>query len=111
MRKLNDIVFRPVATREFEILGKKIILKALTTRDNLQMEFGSFENNAEVNIKDILKMAIDILSYSLVSIDGIAPENPAETKEYLLNQEQTIVLDLLTKYQTMMEEGKEQIKN
>ncbi len=107
--KLNEIVFKPILTQEFEVLGKKVILKELTTKDNLEMDYSSFQTE-NVNVKDILKMALDILSYSIVSIDGIVPENAKETREFLLNQEQSIVLDLLTKYQSILEEGKEEIK-
>ncbi len=110
MGKLNDIIFKQSITKEFEVLGKKVILRTLTTKDNLDMDYTSFQTSEELNIKDILKTGLDILSRSLVSIDGVVPESAQETKDFLLNQDQSVIIDLLSKYQTMVSEEKTEIK-
>ena len=113
MGNLAKIVFSAKQEKEVEVLGHKVVFRSLTTRDSLEMDFDYAELAKEENKnnpKAMLKNMIELLAASIVSIDGVAPENRQETKEWLLDQEQTSVIEIFTK-STIIPTSTEEIKN
>jgi hypothetical protein len=108
MSKLNEIVFKPIQMKEYVIAGKKVVLKSLTTKDNIELDINASDNLNST--KDILVLATKILSRSIVEIEGIKPDSEREIVDFLHNQEASIVLDMLTKYQELIQVTPEQIK-
>jgi predicted nucleic acid-binding protein len=96
MSELSKIVFgNGAVTKEIEIQGHKIVIRKLVAKDNLEMNF-DFTEVKDDDTKSLLKMAIDVLSSAIVSIDGIS-SNKKEMEEYLLNQETTLIFEILNK--------------
>ena len=110
MSKLNEIVFKPIVSKEYEFFGQKVVLKALTTKDNLELDLNSNLDNP--NTKDLLEMALKILSKSIVKVNDVTPDNSQEIVEMLKNQEPEVVFSMLNKYQELSGVvTKEEIKN
>ena len=82
MGKLSDIVFSPSVTKEFNIANHKVVLRELNTEDNLRMNV-NFESET-AGVKENINNTLEILSYALVSIDGVSPDNPLEAKNFLV---------------------------
>ena len=95
--------------KEYVIAGKRVVLKSLTTKDNIELDINASDNLNST--KDILVLATKILSRSIVEIEGIKPDNEREIVDFLHNQEASIVLEMLTKYQELIQVTPEQIKN
>ena len=108
MSKLSEISFSEVLEKEYEIRGKKVRLRALRTRDTMDM---TIEIGEDAKTNDLLKFAIEMLSKALVSIDGVVPDSPEESREFLLNQEASVVFEILSKYQDMNGVKAEDLKN
>jgi hypothetical protein len=51
------------------------------------------------------------LSYSILSIDGITPDNSGEIKTMLENQPTEVIMELLSKYQEFVSASAKEIKN
>jgi hypothetical protein len=117
MGKLSSIIFTEKQQKEAEVLGHKIVFKSLTTRDTLSLNLDyktiTGEANAAegIDAKAMLGNMLEMLSASIVSIDGIAPDNKAETMEFLLNQEQATILELFSKSSIGGVVTAEEIKN
>jgi hypothetical protein len=109
MGKLSNFVFKDIVRKEIECMGKKIEIKALSTRDTMAMNIGDF--NEKMNTKEILNYAIELLSHSIVSVDGTSPDDKKDTREMLENQAPEVVFDILEKYNKFIGESSEQIKN
>ena len=95
---LSNIVFKANPTREIEVLGKKIVVKSLTTKDTLAMDIdlldfmgSSGDKDASPDLKTVVRGMIEFLSVAIVSIDGEVSSSKEETKEFLLNQDYGIV--------------------
>lgn len=108
MSKLNEIMFKPIQSKEFELMGKKIVLKALNTKDTIELDL---EVREGFTTSELLKFAVKVLSRAIVSIEGIVPDNFEETKQYLETQDSNVVLDMLGEYQEFNNVTKEEIKN
>ncbi len=111
MSKLSEIVFKPVLSKEVESFGHKVTLRALNTKDNIDLDLRPTPDGEKLNNKDVLVLATKILSTSLVSVDGIVPDNSKEVIDFLEQQDSEVVLDLLSKYQEMTGVTEEEIKN
>ncbi len=109
MSKLNEIVFKPIQVKEFVVMGKKVTLRSLTTKDNIDLDIQTGENLNST--KDILILATKVLSRSIVEIEGVKPDSEKEIVDFLHNQEASIVLEMLSNYQKLVEVTPEQIKN
>jgi len=109
MSKLNEIVFKPIQMKEFTVAGKRVTLKSLTTKDNIDLDINATDSMNST--KDILVLGIKILSRSIVEIEGVRPDNEKEIVDFLHNQDASVVLDLLASYQKLVEVTPEQIKN
>jgi len=107
MSKLNDIVFKSVQSKEFDVMGKKVLIKTLTTKDNIELDV---ELREDIKTSELLVIAVKILSRAIVSIDGIVPDNAEETKGFLESQESSVVFKLLEKYQELNNVEDEVIK-
>ena len=95
---LSSIVFKANPTREVEVLGKKIIVRGLTTKDTLDMDINLLEfmesaagSDKQTDLKTIVKGMIEFLAAAIVSIDGQIPESKEETKQFLLDQDYGII--------------------
>lgn len=108
MSKLSEIVFKPVQSKEFDVMGKKVLLRSLNTRDTIELDL---EVKEEFKTNELLEFGVKILSRAVVSIDGVTPDNPAETKAFLESQESSVVFEILAKYQELTTVGKEELKN
>lgn len=108
MSKLNEIVFKPIQMKEYIIADKKVVLRSLTTRDNIELDINTADNLNTT--KDILILASKILSRSIVEIEGIKPDNEKEIVDFLNIQDPSIVLEMLTKYQELIQITPDQIK-
>ncbi len=106
---LENILFKPVIQKEFDSFGHKVVLKTLTTKDNMEMDFNA-EKLDLTNSKNLLTFSINILSFSIVSIDGILPEGKEDTIKFLQNQAPEVVFDILDKYKSLTD-NTEEIKN
>jgi len=82
MGKLSDIVFSPAVTKEFNIANHKVVMRELNTEDNLRMNVNY--DTESTGVKENITNTLEILSYALVSIDGIVPENALEAKNFLV---------------------------
>ena len=109
MSKLAEMTFKPIITKEFEVMGKKILLRTLTTKDTLELDLNS--QTEKPNLKDLLSFGVDTLSHCIVSVDGVTPDSVAECKEFLLKQDQGVVIQILNKYQSMLTDASAEIKN
>jgi len=95
---LSSIVFKENPTREFEALGKKIVIRGITARDTLDMDMDLLEfmtkEGDEIDLRTTVKGMIEYLAAAIISIDGEKPESKEETKNFLLDQEQGIVIQI-----------------
>jgi len=95
---LSSIVFKEHPTREFEALGKKIVVRGITARDTLDMDMDLLDfmtkEGTDIDLRTTVKGMIEYLSAAIVSIDGEKPENKEETKNFLLDQEQGVVIQI-----------------
>lgn len=108
MGKLSDIVFKASLTKEFDVMGHKVVLRSLTTKDTIEL---NLEDKSDFKTKDLLEFALKILSKAIVSIDGIVPDNGEEVIKYLETQDAEVVLNLLSKYQDISNVSETEIKN
>ena len=90
-------------------MGRKLILRALTTKDSIEIDVNP-DQKLESS-KDILQFAIKVLSRSICEIDGIKNENTEEMSNFLLNQEPVVVFQILESYYKILETNGEQLKN
>jgi hypothetical protein len=109
---LAKVIFKEAPTKEFEVMGKKIVVRGLTTRDTIEMDidFEAMSNSNGGDIKLILKNIIEMLASTLVSIDGQTPDNRADAKEFLLNQEQEVVMEIFKQSDLFGTKATEEIK-
>ena len=110
MGKLSQMVFDPQIQKEYELKGHKIVLKSLTTKDTVNLEY-TVDGEENPNVQHVLKAAIELLSTSLVSIDGEKPDNLDEARLFFVNQTPNIVFEFLNKYREMNQEVEGEIKN
>jgi hypothetical protein len=101
--------------KEFEIKIKnkdrKIVLRALNTEDTLGMDLNTMTRENS-DTKAILQDAVQILSRSIVSIDGQVPDSPEETRDFLMKSTQPgDIFNLLGKFQTLTEVIEQEVKN
>lgn len=99
---LANISFSKNPQREIVVMDKKIVIRSLTTKDTLEMnvDYAAFaaagedgkEGKENFDIKKMLSNVVEILSSSIVSIDGQVPDSREELKSFLLAQEQEVVL-------------------
>jgi len=101
-------VFKPIQQKEYEIMGKKVVLKTLKTKDTMEMNISIKE---DMKSNDLLRFAVELLSVAIVSIEGIVPDNVSQTKEFLENQESSIVFEIFNKYQELSNVSGEELKN
>jgi len=125
MGELSKVIFKEVAVKEIEVLGHKIVIRGLTTRDSLEMDVdytdimketpkakeGEETKEPAINLKAMIQNMIEVLSSIIVSIDGITPDNRNETKAFLLDQEQSIVSEIFSKADVYSTKAAEEIKN
>lgn len=110
MSKLSEIIFKPLITKEVESFGHKVTLRSLTSKDNMELELDA-KIGDDFKTKELTMLAYKILSRSLVNVDGVAPDSPAEVVGFLEQQAPEVVFDLLSKYQELVGITKEEIKN
>jgi len=108
MSKLSEIVFKSVQSKEFDVMGKKVLLKSLTTKDSIDLDIEIKESSTT---KELLQFALKVLSRAIVSIEGITPDNHEECIGFLESQESEVVLALLTKYQELSSVDGSDLKN
>ncbi len=94
---LADIVFKAPETKEIEVMGHKISIKTLTTKDTLEMDFDYSQLGEDQSIKGILTGAVELLASMIVKIDDIEIKERNDIKEFLLNQEQSVIMEIFTK--------------
>ena len=119
MGELSKLVFKEVQQSDIEVMGHKIVLRSLTTRDSLEMDVdyaNMLEETKEgeepkVDMKAMIKNMVEMLSSIIVSIDGIKPENREETKDFLLSQEQSVLSEIFSKADVYGSKVAEEIKN
>lgn len=108
MSKLSEIVFKPVQSKEFEVMGKKVVLKSLTTKDTIEL---NIEVKEGFTSTQLLSFALTLLSRAVVSVDGVVPESPADVIKFLEAQDSSVVFAILGKYQELTQIDVEEIKN
>jgi hypothetical protein len=109
---LKDVVFNTNPTKKFTVQGKEIEVRGLTTKDTLELEvdFDKLLDEANTNnIKLAVDSAVKVLARTLVAIDGNKPDSVEEAKEFLLSQEQAVVMEIFNKANVF--QGAEDIKN
>ena len=111
MSKLSEIVFSPEIKKEVESFNHKVVLRSLTTADNIEMDMQMIDSAEKLSVKELLVLAIKTLSRAIVSVDGVVPENAQDTVNFLNKQTTEVVFDILTKYQSMVGIKVEEIKN
>jgi hypothetical protein len=109
MSELANFAFKEIVKKEIECSGHKVMMKALTTRDSINMNVVDLDENSSA--KQILNNSIELLSYSILSIDGITPDNSGEIKTMLENQPPEVIMELLSKYQEFVSASAKEIKN
>lgn len=112
---LEKLVWGGEVNKEFEveINGTKhlIVLRSLNTEDTLGMDL-NIMNQEKPDTRAILADAIQMLSRSIMSIDGNIPDSPEETKQFLLKKTQTgDVFKMLDKFQSLTADIQEEVKN
>lgn len=110
MSKLSEIMFKEMLTKEIEFMNHKVTLRALTTKDNIELDIKIDEANA-TGSKALLEMALKMLSRAIVNVDGVAPDSPQEVVEFLNKQDTAVVFNLLGEYQKIAATGIDEIKN
>jgi hypothetical protein len=111
---LKNIIFTPTPVKEIEYLGHKIVIKALTLRDTLEMnlDFKAMSSTAEdADLKSMLSNTIELLCSVIVSVDGEKPDNREDTREFLLAQGQKDIMELFKLANVFDGDQKETIKN
>ena len=108
MSRLSEIAFSEVSQKEFDIRGKKVLLKTLKTKDNITM---TTDIDEDTKRPELLAYSVDMLSKAIVSVDGVIPDSQEETKEFLLNQEAVVIFEILSKYQELNKVTAEDVKN
>ena len=94
---LASIVFKAPEAKEIEVMGHKIYIKTLNTKDTLAMDFDYSKIAEDQSIKGILTGAVELLSSMITKIDDIEIKDRSENKEFLLNQEQSVIMEIFTK--------------
>lgn len=108
---LAKVIFKENPTKEFEVMGKKVVVRGLTTKDTLDMDIDFEQMSSDsANIKFMLKNVIEILASILVSIDGNTPDNREESKEFLLNQSQDVVMEIFKQADVFGTKNADEIK-
>lgn len=112
---LDKLVWGIEESKEFEVEIKgqkhKIVLRPLNTIDTLQMNLAMITQE-NPDTKALLGDAIEMLSRSIVSIDGQTPDSQEEIKQLLLTKTQAgDVFKILGKFQSLGEAAEEEIKN
>jgi len=110
MGKLSEIMFKEMLTKEVDFMNHKVVLRALTTKDNIELDIKIGETDT-TGSKALLEMALKMLSRSITSVDGITPDSPQEVVEFLSKQDTGVVFSLLGEYQKIASTGVEEIKN
>jgi hypothetical protein len=100
MGKLSEIVFSQEVKKEFNIANHKVVLRELTTEDNLKMNI-NFEADNQ-SLKENIQATIEILSYSLDSVDGISPDSVEESRKFLLKMSSATLGEFFKYYQELM---------
>ena len=112
MGNLSKIVFGKNVEHSFELEGHTFVVRKLTARDVMNLEIDASEmQKEEVTLKTMLQSTIDVLASVIVSIDGEVPDNKAETKEWLLGQEQSLINEIFTKSEIYGKDLSEDLKN
>ena len=132
MGNLDQLTFSEPEQKEFELDGHKWVLREASSGDQLSMnadfdkqreemktvdEEGNEvvdEAKANANLKILLNNIIELLSYTIVSIDGIVPENPEATKAFLLKKKSKLAFDLFGLQNELakdLKEVNEEVKN
>jgi len=109
MSKLTEIMFKEMTTKEVLVKGHKVVLKPLTTQDNIELDINI--ETETTGTKSLLQMSLKILSRSIVSVDGVSPDSPEETIQFLQKQDTGIVFSILGEYQKIAADTVEEIKN
>jgi len=109
MGKLNSIVFQSTMLKDFEVQGHKVKLRALTTKDTIDLNI-SADDKLE-NTTDILKFAMKVLSRSILEVDSIVPDGEQDVLEFLNAQTPVTVLELLNCYQQILTVTSDDLKN
>ena len=99
MAKLSEIVFSPSVRQEFDIAGHKVVFRALTTRDNIDMNL-NMEDKENYTVAESLEMTVALLTQALVSVDGAESESKEESRTFLLNLSPAHLTEFFTAYQT-----------
>jgi hypothetical protein len=112
---LDKLVWGGEITKEFEVelagQMRKIVLRSLSTEDSLSMEL-NIMNQEKPDTRAILADAVEMLSRSIVSIDGLSPDSAEETKQFLLKKTQTgDVFKILDKFQSLSADIQAEVKN
>ena len=112
---LEQLVWGKEIVKEFDVTmqgaARKFVLRSLTTEDTLAMDL-KIMNTEKPGTRDILADAVEMLSRSIVSIDGVKPDSPEETKSFLLKKLQTNdVFALLEKFQSLTDSVAAEVKN
>jgi hypothetical protein len=109
---ISKIVFSKDAEKEIEVGGHKIVIRKLTTRDTLGLEVDmSALGDEKADLKTMLASTIDILSSTIVSVDGEKADGKEDAKEFLMNLEQRFVTEIFTKSQIGGEVTEQELKN
>ncbi len=112
---LEKLAWGEEIVKEFDIKingkDRKFVLRSLSTDDSLEMDLHVVQSE-KPDMKAILADSIEMLSRSIVSIDGNFPDSAAETKEFLKKKTQPgDVFNILDKFQTLGQEVQEEVKN
>jgi len=108
---LSSIIFTQEPSKVFEVEGHKFVVKKLTARDSLQLD-NAIENvgNEKADFKTMFSAFIDLLSVTIVEVDGIKAESKEDTKEFLLNLEQQHINEIFRKAQIFGEVQTDELK-
>jgi hypothetical protein len=98
MGNLSGIVFGKNGTEVLEVMGHKVEVKKLTTKDMIEgkIDLSIFAED-KPNMSELMANVVRALAFAIISIDGIKPDNHEATAEFLLNQEQSVVLTIFKK--------------
>ena len=107
---LSNVVFSKNPNTEFEIEGHKFVTRKLLTKDMLDMDEVE-DDEKKVTVKDVVIDNVNILSKIIISIDGEVPDSQEETKEWLMNIENRVVIEILKKSQIYGSKLEEKLKN
>lgn len=112
---LEKLVWGGEVTKEFDVkiggVDRKFVLRSLNTGDTLSMSL-NLMNQEKPDTVAILKDSVEMLSRSIVSIDGNIPDSPEETKAFLLKKTQTSdIFAILEKFQSLSDVIQAEVKN